>query len=108
MKFRVIMRSRVHMDEKDTNNKAEYQKKQDDIIVRPALYLCIAEPSAPDLSPRSGLQMILSVSCARDDGVQREPCARSEWTYAHGIRVCCDASSVMVGMFFSYLYPFIL
>ena len=31
MKFRVIMRSRVHMDEKDTNNKAEYQKKQDDI-----------------------------------------------------------------------------
>lgn len=37
MRFRVIMRSRVHMDEKDTNNKAEYQKKQDDIIVSPCL-----------------------------------------------------------------------
>ena len=54
------------------------------------------------------LQKKLSVSCARDGGVKRVPCVRSEWTCAHGSRVCCGASSVMVGMFFSYPVLFIL
>ena len=52
-------------------------------------------------------QMILSISCGRDDGELPIRDVRLESTCARGNHACCDACALKVGMFFSYLDIFI-
>ena len=52
--------------------------------------------------------MILSISYVRDGDGMQEPYVRSVWTYARGSRVYCGVYALMVGMFSSLYFFFIL